>query len=698
MGLREQAKLDARAILEDDSGFAWPVTLTSPLGVVTSLKGFTTDVGQSIDPETGQAVAGRRASVVVPRAALPMLPEAVAEKSRKPWIATFADSQGVIGRWKVIEVLPDAAIGLVSMILEIYELATVKLAAASIALPQFQLFGQLVPAFEGALVLPQLQASGTVNPVVSLAGSLALPQLQLAGTIAPVVGVAGSVALPQLQASGTVNPAVTVGGSIALPQLQLSGTLTVNASPIAAWLRFAQATITGVGYSSVPDILGATSPAVQATDARRPNNATSSNGLPIANCADDFLTWPLAAAINGATKSGFACWVKSTLNGPTNLFVIWLGGGGASANKVDYFINGSTLQHLLEVGGQALKAAFMSPNVWHFVTAEYDGTQGTDAARCLITVDGVVLASTNTSIPTSQPTPTGNAWIAGFGSIQNLIGSIGPNFWALARQLTTTERNNLMAFEAPVFLPSEVSAVAGWLRLAQGTVTGSGYSNVPDFLNGGNPATQSVDADRPPSALSANSLPIMDLDGSTDFLSWPAAANNNQTVTAGFGFWFKPDVVTGTRGLITSIPGATNRVELLQLNGDLVVDVYISQFVSRRGTKAGVFSAGTWYFITWEYNGGGATDADKCTLTINSVVQTLTFSDSSGTPGAMPATLVSTAGPHLIGCRIAASHTGCFDGKFGPHIYSFGSAMIGVTQGLLVPAARGSLMAYDQPT
>jgi len=120
MGLREQAKLDARAILEDTSGFAWPVTLTSPLGVVTALLGLTTDVAQTIDPDTGQAVAGQRASFAFSRAALPELPEGVAESSRKPWLATFADSEGVVATWKVSDVMPDAAAGVVVLILEKY--------------------------------------------------------------------------------------------------------------------------------------------------------------------------------------------------------------------------------------------------------------------------------------------------------------------------------------------------------------------------------------------------------------------------------------------------------------------------------------------------------------------------------------------------------------------------------------------------
>lgn len=121
MGLREQAALDAKTILEDStSGFGWPFTLTSPVGVAAELVGFTTDIGQTIDPDTGQAVAGRRASVAVSWSALAELPVAVADSTRKPWVVTFADSQGVTADWKVTEVLPDRAVGVVVLLLEAY--------------------------------------------------------------------------------------------------------------------------------------------------------------------------------------------------------------------------------------------------------------------------------------------------------------------------------------------------------------------------------------------------------------------------------------------------------------------------------------------------------------------------------------------------------------------------------------------------
>lgn len=125
MGLRAQAAADAKAILEDStSGFGWPLTLTSPAGGVSALTGFATDVAESIDPETGLAVAGRRASVAISLLSLPVLPTAVPERDRKPWIVTFADVTLAAASWKVVEVRPDRALGVVVLIVEGYRAGT----------------------------------------------------------------------------------------------------------------------------------------------------------------------------------------------------------------------------------------------------------------------------------------------------------------------------------------------------------------------------------------------------------------------------------------------------------------------------------------------------------------------------------------------------------------------------------------------
>ncbi len=121
MGLRQRAAVDAKRILEDStSGFGWPFVLTSPAGVSTALTGYTTDVSVTIDPDTGQAVAGKKASVAVSLASLPAMPTAVADEMTKPWLVTVADIQGVTATLKVIEVLPDRALGVVVLLLESY--------------------------------------------------------------------------------------------------------------------------------------------------------------------------------------------------------------------------------------------------------------------------------------------------------------------------------------------------------------------------------------------------------------------------------------------------------------------------------------------------------------------------------------------------------------------------------------------------
>jgi hypothetical protein len=124
VSLREQAAADARAILEDASGFGWLVQVTSPAGVTAALSGFTTDVREAFDPETGQMVNGRRASVAVHVRSLEAvglaIPRGVADSSVKPWIVRFADVQGVERTFKVVESRPDLAAGVVVLILEIY--------------------------------------------------------------------------------------------------------------------------------------------------------------------------------------------------------------------------------------------------------------------------------------------------------------------------------------------------------------------------------------------------------------------------------------------------------------------------------------------------------------------------------------------------------------------------------------------------
>ncbi len=125
MGLRETAAADNRAILEDSAGgFGWPVTVRDSSGLEASLVGFSGDISQAIDVETGQLVSGRQAHVTLSLATLAAaglgVPSGVAERDRRPWVVKFNDIAGESHTFKVSDARPDRTIGCVVCTLEAY--------------------------------------------------------------------------------------------------------------------------------------------------------------------------------------------------------------------------------------------------------------------------------------------------------------------------------------------------------------------------------------------------------------------------------------------------------------------------------------------------------------------------------------------------------------------------------------------------
>ncbi|MCK5236243.1 MAG: hypothetical protein KAR06_04580 [Deltaproteobacteria bacterium] len=126
MNLRAQAEADTKVILEDGLfGFGWPITVTDPLGTSGALTGFSNDISELIDPDTGQAVSGRLATVALSISSLTDaglgLPVAIADAASKPWIMAFDDINGNAGVFKVQKSNPDRALGIITCILEIYQ-------------------------------------------------------------------------------------------------------------------------------------------------------------------------------------------------------------------------------------------------------------------------------------------------------------------------------------------------------------------------------------------------------------------------------------------------------------------------------------------------------------------------------------------------------------------------------------------------
>lgn len=126
MGLREIAERDVFNILTDSSvGAAVSITVTPPGGADLDLTGYSNDIAQMIDPETGMAVSGRTVSVSIPirsfvEAGVP-LPRAILSETSNPWVVQFSDNYGRTHTWAVTATDPDYTLGFVNCILEDYQ-------------------------------------------------------------------------------------------------------------------------------------------------------------------------------------------------------------------------------------------------------------------------------------------------------------------------------------------------------------------------------------------------------------------------------------------------------------------------------------------------------------------------------------------------------------------------------------------------
>lgn len=128
MNLRELAESDLAVTLEDSvNGFGWLVVLTKPDGTDSDgLVGSSVDISTLIDPETGQAVAGRNASFTLRissvLAQFGELPIGIASSASKPWLITFDDINGNGPyTFKITETRPDRTLGVILCILGVYK-------------------------------------------------------------------------------------------------------------------------------------------------------------------------------------------------------------------------------------------------------------------------------------------------------------------------------------------------------------------------------------------------------------------------------------------------------------------------------------------------------------------------------------------------------------------------------------------------
>ncbi len=127
MGLRAQAELDLGQTLESPADWGVAFTLADPVGFTGTepLFGASGDIGRLVDPDTGQGVTGRHATLTVRIASLQAagfaeLPEGIADGAARPWVVGFPGASTPSQLYKVKQAHPDRTLGVVSMVVEFY--------------------------------------------------------------------------------------------------------------------------------------------------------------------------------------------------------------------------------------------------------------------------------------------------------------------------------------------------------------------------------------------------------------------------------------------------------------------------------------------------------------------------------------------------------------------------------------------------
>lgn len=115
MSILSESRLDFAIISQDTDGFAEEVVLTSPTGQSATIACVWTDVGVGLDPESGQTVSAKAASVSISDDALTEagigIPVSVQEKNKKPWKITVTNIDGTSTAYKITEPRRDRRLG-----------------------------------------------------------------------------------------------------------------------------------------------------------------------------------------------------------------------------------------------------------------------------------------------------------------------------------------------------------------------------------------------------------------------------------------------------------------------------------------------------------------------------------------------------------------------------------------------------------
>ncbi len=244
--------------------------------------------------------------------------------------------------------------------------------------------------------------------------------------------------------------------------------------------------------------------------------------------------------------------------------------------------------------------------------------------------------------------------------------------------------------QGAAFLPTDVSAVKGWLRLQASAQAAGEWTDWVDVMQTNPGAINS--ARRPAVGASANGLPIASF-VTNDAVAVPLSAGiNNQTATLGWGLWARVGNLAGFNTLL-SISTGTNGASVAKIQLFLssteapTIDVYDGTGNGRRFAATTGITQNTWAWIRVRFNGALGGDANG-TVFVNGVLAAGTYS-SLGL-GAMPNALPSPTGKLIIGNINDGAASAALTGDIGPNIFFLG--------GDITAAEETRLMAFEAPT
>jgi hypothetical protein len=247
----------------------------------------------------------------------------------------------------------------------------------------------------------------------------------------------------------------------------------------------------------------------------------------------------------------------------------------------------------------------------------------------------------------------------------------------------------LLCANGNLFDPGTVVSV--WLR---NNVTSGNISSVTDVLNN-NPAVQAVDARRP-----AGATDLIMAFATNDVLVQPLDATNNGTERWGCAFWVDHTAAGAeeTYFAITNLTGVASamKVEVKKITTNFLrADLYMDASNARRVTATTEALGTVPAFVTCEYNSAQSGEENQIVLTVNGVVCTTNNTNLIGTPDISLGLAAGVTGNLAIGNRRDSTAASALTGRLSKNLWLFNTAMAGVTQGLLTPAARTALMNFE---